>query len=199
MATFVLATANSHKAQEMRDVLAGANVELLARPTDVPDVEETEETLEGNALLKAVALSRATGLAAIADDTGLFIDALDGRPGVYSARYAGEHATYADNVNKALAELAEVPERNRRAHFRTVIAVASPEGSSWSVEGVLEGSIAREPRGEGGFGYDPIFVPDDGGGRTLAELSAAEKNEISHRARALRLFAEKLLSAGTID
>lgn len=199
MTTFVLATANPHKAQEMREVLARTDVELLARPPDVPDVEETEDTLEGNALLKAVALCRATGLPAIADDTGLFIDALGGRPGVYSARYAGEHATYADNVAKALGELAEVPESGRRARFRTVIAVASPDGSTWLAEGALEGSIAYEPRGEGGFGYDPIFVPDGGGGRSLAELSAAEKNEISHRGRALRVFAEKLLSDRSVD
>jgi XTP/dITP diphosphohydrolase len=196
--TFVLATANSHKAEEMREVLAPLGVELLARPADVPDVDETESTLEGNALLKARALCAASGRAAIADDTGLFIDALEGRPGVWSARYAGEHATYADNVEKALLELADVPDAQRRAQFRTVIAVAFPDGSSWWVEGALAGAMARTPRGERGFGYDPIFVPDDGDGRTLAELTAEEKNALSHRGRALRAFAEKLLRSSDV-
>jgi XTP/dITP diphosphohydrolase len=198
VATFVLATANPHKAEEMRQVLAPLGVELLERPTDVPDVEETESTLEGNALLKARALSVATGQAAIADDTGLFIEALDGRPGVWSARYAGEHATYADNVDKALRELANVPDERRQAQFRSVISVVFPDGSSWSVEGTLTGTMARAPRGEHGFGYDPIFVPDDEDGRTLAELSAEEKNALSHRGRALRAFAEKLLRSSDV-
>jgi XTP/dITP diphosphohydrolase len=193
VATFVLATANPHKAEEMREVLAPLGVELLPRPSDVPDVDETESTLEGNALLKAHALCAATGRAAIADDTGLFIDALDGRPGVWSARYAGEHASYADNVNKALRELADTPDEQRRAQFRSVIAVAFPDGSSWWVEGTLAGVMERAPRGEHGFGYDPIFVPDDGDSRTLAEYSSEEKNALSHRGRALRTFAEKLL------
>jgi XTP/dITP diphosphohydrolase len=190
--SFVLATTNPHKADEMRDVLAPLGVELKDRPGDVPDVDETESTLEGNALLKARALVAETGMAAIADDTGLFINALDGRPGVWSARYAGEGATYADNIDKALRELRDIPDHERRAQFRTVIAVAYPDGTSWCVEGALEGAIARAPRGEHGFGYDPIFVPDGSGGRTLGELSAMEKNSISHRGRALHAFAEKL-------
>lgn len=192
MVMFVLATANPHKVEEMRDILAPLGIELKDRPVDVPDVDETESTLEGNALLKARTLVASTGLAAIADDTGLFIDALDGRPGVRSARYAGDDATYAENVDKALRELHDVPDPERRARFRTVIAVAYPNGTSWWVEGALEGAMARAPRGEHGFGYDPIFVPDGSGGRTLAELSATEKNSISHRGRALRAFAEKL-------
>jgi XTP/dITP diphosphohydrolase len=198
VATFVLATANVHKAQEMREVLAPLGVELLARPPDVPDVDETESTLEGNALLKARALCAVTGRPAIADDTGLFIEALDGRPGVWSARYAGEHATYADNVNKALRELASVPDERRQAEFRSVIAVAFPDGSSWTVAGTLTGVMERSPRGEHGFGYDPIFVPDGGDGRTLAEFSAEEKNAVSHRGRALRAFAEKLLRSSDV-
>jgi XTP/dITP diphosphohydrolase len=198
VATFVLATANPHKAEEMREVLRPLGVELLERPNDVPDVDETESTLEGNALLKARALCEATGRPAIADDTGLFIEALDGRPGVWSARYAGEHATYADNVNKALRELAEVPEGRRQAQFRTVIAVVFPDGSSWWVEGALAGVMTGAPRGEHGFGYDPIFVPDEGDGRTLAEFSAEEKNALSHRGRALRTFAEKLLRSSDV-
>jgi XTP/dITP diphosphohydrolase len=198
VALFVLATANPHKAEEMREVLAPLGVELLARPNDVPDVEETESTLEGNALLKARALCAATGRPAIADDTGLFIDALEGRPGVWSARYAGEHATYADNVDKALRELADVPDGRRQAEFRSVIAVAFPDGSAWWVEGALAGLMERTPRGDHGFGYDPIFVPDDGDGRTLAEFSAEEKNALSHRGRALRAFAERLLRSSDV-
>jgi XTP/dITP diphosphohydrolase len=198
VALFVLATANPHKAEEMREVLAPLGVELLARPNDVPDVEETESTLEGNALLKARALCAATGRPAIADDTGLFIDALEGRPGVWSARYAGEHATYAENVDKALRELADVPDERRQAEFRSVIAVAFPDGSAWWVEGALAGLMERTPRGEHGFGYDPIFVPDDGDGRTLAEFSAEEKNALSHRGRALRAFAERLLRSSDV-
>lgn len=192
MNRFVLATANPHKTDEVRRVLEPFDVELLPRPQDVTDVDETEETLEGNALLKAWALTRATGEAAIADDTGLFIDALDGRPGVYSARYAGERASYADNVQKVLAELDGVDESRRTARFRTVIAVTYPDGASWWVEGVLEGAILTSPRGDAGFGYDPVFAPVDLGGTSLAELAPAEKDAISHRGRALRALAERL-------
>jgi XTP/dITP diphosphohydrolase len=190
--TLVLATANPHKTEEIRQVLAEFDVELLPRPVEVPDVDETEDTLEGNALLKARALARATGVAAIADDTGLFVDALDGAPGVYSARYAGEGATFEDNVNKVLAELENVPPDRRTARFRTVIALASPDGTSWWVEGSVEGRILSGRRGEHGFGYDPIFAPLSEGGRSLAELSADEKNALSHRGNALRAFAARL-------
>jgi XTP/dITP diphosphohydrolase len=190
--TLVLATANPHKSEEIRQVLSEFDVELLPRPVEVPDVDETEETLEGNALLKARALARATGVAAIADDTGLFVDALGGAPGVYSARYAGEGATFEDNVNKVLAELENVPPDKRTARFRTVIALASPDGTSWWVEGSVEGTILSGRRGEHGFGYDPIFAPLSEGGRSLAELSADEKNALSHRGNALRAFAGRL-------
>lgn len=190
MSTFVLATANPHKAEEMSAVLARLGVLVLARPDHVGDVEETEDTLEGNALLKARALARATGEVAIADDTGLFVDALEGRPGVKSARYAGEGATYAQNVDKLLFEMSTALER--RAHFRTVIALVAPDGQEVTVEGVLDGEITREPRGENGFGYDPVFAPDDTPGRTLAELTTDEKNDLSHRARALRALAAEL-------
>jgi XTP/dITP diphosphohydrolase len=192
VSTFVLATANPHKTEEIRQVLADYDLELLPRPSDVPDVDETDDTLQGNALLKARALCEATGHAAVADDTGLFVDALDGRPGVYSARFAGEGASFEDNVNKVLAELDAVKERDRTARFRTVIAVAFPDGESWWVEGVLEGMVLRERRGEHGFGYDPIFAPLGEGGRSLAELSPEEKNAISHRGNALRFFAARL-------
>lgn len=192
MTTFVLATANPHKAQEMTAVLETLGVDVLARPAHVGDVDETEDTLEANALLKARALARETGLVAIADDTGLFVEALGGRPGVWSARYAGEGATYQENVDKLLAEMSA--QTNRRAAFRTVIAVASPEGVEVTVVGELAGEITREPRGTNGFGYDPVFAPDDTPGRTLAELDASEKNSLSHRARALRALADELAS-----
>jgi len=189
---FVLATANPHKTEEMRAVLEGLGVELLERPEGVPEVDETELTLEGNALLKARALVEATGQAAIADDTGLFVDALDGRPGVFSARFAGENASYDDNVTRLLAELEGVDAASRRARFRTVIAVVYPTGEELCVEGVLEGSIATERRGRNGFGYDPVFAPSELGGLTLAELSADEKNKVSHRSRALGALMEAL-------
>jgi XTP/dITP diphosphohydrolase len=192
VATFVLATANAHKAEEIRRVLEPYGVELLARPHDVGDVDETEETLEGNALLKARALTDATGLPAIADDTGLFIDALGGRPGVYSARYAGENATFADNVAKALGELEGVGAPERTARFRSVIAVTYPDGSSWWVDGVLDGVILFSPVGAGGFGYDVIFAPSLHPGTSLAQLTPDEKSAISHRGQALRAAAEKL-------
>jgi XTP/dITP diphosphohydrolase len=195
MATFVLATANAHKAEEIRRVLVPYGIELLDRPLDVADVDETEETLEGNALLKARALTNATGLAAIADDTGLFIDALEGRPGVYSARYAGENATFADNVSKALTELDGVDDVRRSARFRSVIAVTYPDGTSWWVDGVLDGMILHSPIGENGFGYDVIFAPADFGGTSLAQLSRDEKSAISHRGQALRAFAEKVVGS----
>jgi XTP/dITP diphosphohydrolase len=190
--TFVVATANAHKADEIRRVLEVFDVELLARPADVPDVDETEDTLEGNALVKARALTSATGEAAIADDTGLYVDALDGRPGVYSARYAGERASYEDNVQKILGELNGVDEARRGARFRSVIAVTYPDGASWWVEGVLEGTILESPRGHGGFGYDAVFAPLTLSGTSLAELAPEEKDAISHRGKALRAFAERL-------
>jgi XTP/dITP diphosphohydrolase len=192
VSTFVLATANPHKTEEIRRVLADFDLELLPRPSDVPDVDETDDTLQGNALLKAHALCDATGHPAVADDTGLFIDALDGRPGVHSARFAGRGASFEDNVKKVLLELGGVKEPDRTARFRTVIAAVYPDGESWWVEGVLEGTVLRERRGEHGFGYDPIFAPLGEGGRSLAELSSDEKNAISHRGNALRAFAAKL-------
>jgi len=187
--TFVLATANPHKAVEMRAVLTPLGVEVEDRPADVADVEETGETLEENALLKARALVAATHRAAIADDTGLFVDALDGRPGVHSARYAGETASNDDNVTKLLGELEGV--ETRTARFVTVIAVALPDGTSFCVQGELKGTIDYARAGDQGFGYDPVFVPD-GDARTLAELTPQEKNASSHRARALRALSEEL-------
>jgi XTP/dITP diphosphohydrolase len=192
MSEFVLATANPHKTDEIRAILGPLGFTLLARPSDVPDVDETGETLEANALLKARALLDATGTAAIADDTGLFVDALDGRPGVHSARYAGDDATYDENVTKLLAALVGVEAPARTARFRTVIAIAYPDASEVCVEGVLEGTIALARAGDQGFGYDPVFVPDVTRGRTLAELAPDEKNVVSHRAMALQALAREL-------
>ena len=195
MSAFVLATANPHKAKEIRGVLESLGIGTQPRPENVPDVDETESTLEGNALLKARAVTEATGEPAVADDTGLFIDALDGRPGVYSARYAGVGATDLDNVQKALRELDGVEAERRTARFRSVIAVTYPDGQSWWVEGVLEGSILTSPRGDGGFGYDCVFAPAILSGETLAELSLDEKSAVSHRGHALRAFAERVQSS----
>ena len=188
MTSYVLATANAHKAAEVRAVLDALGMSVSPRPAWVADVAETGDTLEENALLKARALCAATGSSALADDTGLFVDALDGRPGVRSARYAGVDAVDADNVARLLGELEGVA-APRRARFRTVIAVVDPDGREVVVEGVLEGAVVLAPRGAGGFGYDPVFEPDDTPGRTLAELAPEEKNVVSHRARALGALA----------
>ena len=177
----------------MGDELGGL-IELLARPNDVAVVEETGETLEDNARLKATALVAATGEAAIADDTGLEVVALGGAPGVLSARFAGESALYADNVAKLLACLEG--ETDRRARFRTVVICRLPDGTEIGGEGAIEGAIALSPRGVGGFGYDPVFVPEGGHGRTFAEMSPAEKHRLSHRGAALRSFAARLNQSG---
>jgi XTP/dITP diphosphohydrolase len=187
----VLATANPDKAREIAAVLA--DFDLVPRPEAVPDVEETESTLEGNARLKAHALRDATGLPALADDTGLEVAALDGAPGVVSARWSGPDATYASNVAKLLREMAGVADR--RARFRTVVHLAFPDGRDVIADGVVEGLITEAPRGHHGFGYDPVFQPFEADGLTLAELTLAEKNGLSHRARALRALTELL--AGT--
>jgi XTP/dITP diphosphohydrolase len=179
----VCATANPDKVAEIAAILNGV-VELLPRPADVPDVAEDADTLEGNARLKAVAVCDATGFPAVADDTGLEVVALGGAPGVHSARYAGERASYADNRAKLLAALDGIDDR--RAAFRTCVLVRWPDGSELVVNGVCAGAIATEERGERGFGYDSVFVPDDGDGRTFAEMTEDEKHAVSHRGRAFR-------------
>jgi XTP/dITP diphosphohydrolase len=192
---FVLATANAGKAREIADVLRGAGVddlELVPRPDGVPEVEETGITLEDNARLKAVALCEATGLPAVADDTGLEVDALGGAPGVWSARYAGEDATYADNVQKLLRELQGVPTERRTARFSTVALVRWPDGREVAAIGEVEGDIVDEARGGEGFGYDPVFRPTEGDGRTFAEMTPTEKHAVSHRGRAFRTLADGL-------
>jgi XTP/dITP diphosphohydrolase len=189
MLRLVCASANPDKVAEIAAIL-GPAVELVPRPADVAEVVEDADTLEGNARLKARAIALATGQPALADDTGLEVAALGGEPGVYAARYSGPGATYADNRAKLLAELAG--HADRRASFRTVVMVAWPDGSELAAEGVCEGTIADHERGERGFGYDPVFVPDDGGGRTFAEMTDGEKNGLSHRARALRNLLSSL-------
>jgi len=196
----VLATANRDKAAEIAaivDDVSGGRIELVARPADVPEVDETGDTLEENAVLKARALMEATGLPAMADDTGLEVDALGGAPGVHSSRYSSEHATYDENVAKLLAELeaagATDPD-SRRARFRTVAAACFPGGRQVVAEGSVEGHIAPTRRGSAGFGYDPVFVPD-GSEHTFAEMSAADKHACSHRGRAVRALAVGLLSS----
>ena len=194
MTKFVLATANPDKAREIVSLLAQAapDVELDGRPADLPDVAEVGDTLEDNARIKAVALCAATDLPAIADDTGLHVDALGGAPGVHTARYAGEDATYADNVAKLLDELEGVPLERRAARFATVAIARWPDGLEVAALGEVEGVITTDARGEGGFGYDPVFVPLDGDGRTFAEMSEAEKHTLSHRARAFGTLAQGL-------
>jgi XTP/dITP diphosphohydrolase len=191
----VVATANSDKLVEIEQILRATfedHVELVPRPPEIPDVEEIGETLYENALLKAEAICDATGLISVADDTGLFVNALDGAPGVFSARYAGEGATYASNVTKLLDALGDIDDR--RASFRTVAIAKFPDGRELVVTGELHGTIARVRVGEGGFGYDPIFVPDETRGRSLAELHVSEKHGISHRGRAFRSLAIALVS-----
>ena len=190
----VLASANPDKAAEIRSILGAAlgDLDLTPRPASVPDVDETGTTLVENARLKAEAIAAATGEAAVADDTGLVVDALGGAPGVWSARFAGEDATYADNVAKLLAELAGVAPDRRTARFETVALVRWPDGREVAATGAVEGVIASEARGDGGFGYDPVFVPAEGGGRTFAELTPDEKHALSHRGRAFRALAAEL-------
>jgi len=187
----VSATANPDKFIEIAEILP-AQIELLPRPTDIPDVVEDADDLAGNARLKASAIMEATGLAAIADDTGLEVDALKGAPGVYSARFAGDSATYEENVTKLLKNLEVVAMENRTARFRTVALIVWPDGTETIAHGVVEGRITEKPIGELGFGYDSVFCPNEGRGKTFGQMENSEKNLISHRGRALRLLSEKL-------
>lgn len=191
MIRVVCASANPDKVAEIQDLLRGV-VELLPRPGSVGDVVEDADTLLGNARLKARAICAATGLPAVADDTGLEVDALHGAPGVHTARFAGENATYGDNRSKLLQSLRGVDASARTARFRTVALVAYPDGSERWAEGVCEGLIADTERGQRGFGYDAVFVPSDGDGRTFAEMSVDDKHALGHRGRAFRALAEIL-------
>ena len=197
MLTCVLATANPDKATEITAILeARGEVALLPRPLEVGEVDETGDTLLENARLKALALCEATGLPALADDTGLEVDALGGAPGVYSARYAGEDVSYEDNWRKLLNELGSTEDRTAR--FATVAYLAFPDGTEVHATGEVVGVITMEPAGEGGFGYDPVFAPLEGDGRTFSEMAANEKHAVSHRGRAFRALAERLVELGLL-
>lgn len=181
----LLATNNAHKVAELRTLLGGCGWRLLT-PGEIGlslDPEETGGSYLDNARLKALAFARASGLFALADDSGLEVDALDGAPGIHSARYAGAETAHEDKMEALLDALSRTGDTRRTARFRAVFVLAAPDGRTWQTEGVWEGTIAPQPRGQGGFGYDPIFIgsPD---GRTAGELSEKEKNAVSHRARA---------------
>jgi XTP/dITP diphosphohydrolase len=192
----VLASRNPKKVAELRRILAEADlagIEVLGADAfpDLPEVPETGVTFAENAVLKALAVAAATSQPALADDSGLCVDVLGGSPGVFSARWSGRHGDDAANLALLLAQLADVGEGHRAAHFACAAAVALPDGTTRVEEGRLDGALAFEPRGENGFGYDPIFVPD-GEDRTAAQMSAAEKDGISHRGRALRALVPHL-------
>jgi XTP/dITP diphosphohydrolase len=187
VARLLLATNNPHKVIEIRDLLASSGWEVLI-PAELGlnlEPEETAESYAGNAAIKARAFAQAAGMPALADDSGLEVDALGGRPGVRSARYGGPTASPEQQIRLLLDELHGVPPGRRTARFRCVVVIATPDGRTWQTEGTIEGQIADAPRGREGFGYDPVFeVPERG--CTMAELSEAEKNRISHRALAVR-------------
>jgi XTP/dITP diphosphohydrolase len=192
----VLATRNAGKVEELRRILAGVpglDVDLVGVEAfpDVPDIRETGATFAENALLKARAVAVRTGVPAVADDSGLCVDALNGMPGVLSARWAGRHGDDAANLALLLGQLADVPDARRGAHFACAAAVALPGGDCEVVAGRVDGTLMTEPRGSNGFGYDPIFVPA-GHRRTTAEMPADEKDAISHRGKAFRALAARL-------
>jgi len=191
--TIVLATRNAQKTEELRAMLSTMSIDIkdLRDFPDCPDVREDGATLEDNALKKAVSAHRCTGLPVIADDTGLEVYYLLGKPGVHSARYAGDDATYEDNCRKLLLEMRQVPARKRQARFRCVIALVDTTGKRF-FDGRVEGIILFEPRGDRGFGYDPVFQPD-GFDLSFAEMTAEEKNAVSHRGRAVEQLKTFLL------
>ncbi|HUB39045.1 MAG TPA: RdgB/HAM1 family non-canonical purine NTP pyrophosphatase [Streptosporangiaceae bacterium] len=191
-ARLVLATANSHKLIELTRILAAGHVDVqvssLSEFPGAPEVAETGATFAANALLKAHAIARFTGLPAVADDSGICVDALNGMPGVLSARWSGTHGDDAANLRLLLAQLTDVPDERRGAQFVCAAALVLPEGREHVSEGVVTGRIIREPRGQNGFGYDPIFVPGSAQ-ITTAEMDPADKDRISHRGKALRGLA----------
>jgi XTP/dITP diphosphohydrolase len=187
----VLATRNTHKVAEIRNILASYDIELIGLPDAAPDVDETGATFSENALLKARSAATATGLIAIADDSGIAVDALNGMPGVLSVYWAGRARDDAANLRLVLEQIEDVPDDRRGAAFVCAAAAATPDGRELVVEGRLEGTLLRAARGAGGFGYDPIFVPT-GETRTTAEMTPEEKDAISHRGRAFRSLAPKL-------
>ena len=185
----VCASANPHKVEELARLLPSW-VDLVARPSDIGDIDEDAPTLEGNAIIKAVEIANHASEWAISDDTGLEVEALNGAPGVRSARFAGEHATDEENCALLLAKL--IGATNRSARFRTVVALVSSKGDIHFVGGECAGTIAESERGDGGFGYDSLFIPADGDGRTFAEMTGPEKDAVSHRGRALAQVPEVL-------
>ena len=195
MRKIVVGTRNNGKVREIQTALADLPFAVVGLPeTDIPDVEETGTTFQENAILKARHYCQFTGEYCLADDSGLEVDALDGEPGVYSARYAGLDSTDAANNEKLLTVLKDVPPSGRTARFRSVLVLAGPDGSLLLVDGVCEGVILDEARGTGGFGYDPLFyMPSQG--KTLAEMTIEEKNRISHRGNALNAFKHLVLQA----
>ena len=191
---FVVASHNPHKLEEIRRMLAPLGIDAYIDER-LPDVEETGETFEDNALLKARSACAFTGCPAIADDSGLIVDALGGRPGVFSARYAGENATDAERIAKLLGEMANVADPDRTARFVSAVCAAFPDGDTVGVRGECLGHIGKTPRGTSGFGYDPVFIVAEnlpGGGHSFAELSPDEKDAVSHRGNALRQFQQAL-------
>ncbi len=201
MNAVVLATRNPHKIRELARILSpyGIDPASLDDWPDLPDVAETGTTFAENALLKARAVASATGMVAIADDSGLVVDALNGMPGVLSARWAGRHGDDAANLSLVLAQLADVDDSRRGAAFVCAAAAVAPSGESVVVEGRVDGSLLRSARGSGGFGYDPIFVPS-GETRTTAEMSAQEKDALSHRGKAFRALVPRLTELlGTVE
>ncbi|MFA5774806.1 MAG: RdgB/HAM1 family non-canonical purine NTP pyrophosphatase [Ilumatobacteraceae bacterium] len=194
MLKVVCASANPHKFEEIIGIMNGV-VELLPRPVELAEVDETADSLVGNARLKARAVCAATGMPALADDTGLEVDALGGAPGVHSARYAGPESNDAANRHKLLAQLDGISSEQRTARFRTVALMAWPDGRELVAEGICEGRIADRERGRRGFGYDSLFIANEGDGRTFAEMSLDEKQHMSHRGMAFRALTELLLPA----
>ncbi len=192
---FIIATHNAHKLIELRRILEPLGIEAVT-DTDIgielPEVEETGTTFAENAYLKAASACEFSGLPAIADDSGIMVDALDGAPGVYSARYAGENGTDAECNEKLLRELKDVPPEKRGAQFVSAICCVFPDGDTVTANGIVRGSIGFEPKGENGFGYDPLFLTVEYPGKTSAEISDAEKDAISHRGKALRAFVPQL-------
>ncbi|MDT0377859.1 RdgB/HAM1 family non-canonical purine NTP pyrophosphatase [Streptomyces sp. RKND-216] len=196
----ILATRNAHKVTELRAILTdaglGPGLELLGADAypDIPDVKETGVTFAENALLKAHALASATGLPAVADDSGLCVDVLGGAPGIFSARWSGRHGDDQANLALLLSQIVDIDDAHRGAHFACAAALALPDGTEHVVEGRLPGTLRHAPAGTGGFGYDPILQPD-GETRTCAELTPAEKNAVSHRGRAFRALAPHIREA----
>lgn len=190
---FIIATNNPKKLRELERILNPLGIEAVSAKeagVKLDEVEETGSTFKENAFLKANAAYKLTGMPAIADDSGLSVDALNGAPGVYSARYAGENATDEERINKLLLEMKNIPSDKRTAHFTSSICCILPDGEKISVEGICRGTIAFEPKGNGNFGYDPVFIYNDD--KTFAEMTNEEKDRVSHRGNALRMLQTEL-------